>query len=86
MVLKNQIECAFCHTFQHPLCYGFEGSNDSRIPDIHTCYECLLWPGESQLLSEMNTLVLLRKALGIILTEGFPQKASMLTRKLRKGV
>ncbi|RMJ22644.1 meiosis specific protein Hop1 [Aspergillus sp. HF37] len=76
------IECAFCHSRQHLPCYGFQDQKDPRIPDIHACYQCLLGSGESQLLREMNTLVILRRALGIILAEGFPSKTSIFTQKL----
>ncbi|OJJ40271.1 hypothetical protein ASPWEDRAFT_33619 [Aspergillus wentii DTO 134E9] len=78
----EMIECAFCHTHQHMICYGFQGSDDSRLPHVHACYQCLLEPNESHLLSEMNTLVLLRRALKIILDEGFPEKTSLFTQKL----
>ncbi|ODM22937.1 hypothetical protein SI65_00526 [Aspergillus cristatus] len=78
----EMITCSFCHTRQHLLCYGFENPNDSRIPDSHACYQCLLEPDETQLLREMHTLVLLRRALKIILDEGFPSKTSIFTQKL----
>jgi hypothetical protein len=44
----------------------------------------LLEPDETQLLQEMNSLVLLRRALRIILDEGFPNKIGDFTQKLRK--
>ncbi|KAE8386892.1 meiosis specific protein Hop1 [Aspergillus alliaceus] len=78
----GMMECAFCHTRQHRLCYGHEGPNDPRAPNIHACYQCLLEPNETQLLQEMNTLVLLRRALRIILDEGFPHKTTDFTQKL----
>ncbi|KAF7594337.1 DNA binding protein [Aspergillus hancockii] len=78
----GMIECAFCHTRQHPMCYGFKSASDSRAPDVHACYRCLLEPDETQLLQEMDSLVLLRRALKIILDEGFPNKISDFTQKL----
>lgn len=84
-ILTNQIECTFCHTRQHLLCYGFRDLDDPRVPDTHACYQCLLEPGETNLLREMNTLVLLRRALGIILSEGYPNTVSAFTQKLRKS-
>ncbi|EYE91024.1 putative meiosis specific protein Hop1 [Aspergillus ruber CBS 135680] len=78
----GMITCSFCRTRQHLLCYGFESPNDSRILDPHACYQCLLEPDETQLLREMHTLVLLRRALKIILDEGFPSKTSTFTQKL----
>ncbi|KAE8132254.1 meiosis specific protein Hop1 [Aspergillus pseudotamarii] len=76
------LKCAFCRTRQHFLCYGFEDPNDPKVPDVHTCYKCLLGPSDTQLLQEMNSLVLLRRALKVILDEGFPNKISEFTQKL----
>ncbi|KAG2418035.1 hypothetical protein HFD88_001135 [Aspergillus terreus] len=76
------IECGFCHTRQHLLCYGFRDAADPRIPETHACYQCLLEPNEPHLLSEMTTLVLLRRALKIIVDEGYPKKTSLFTQKL----
>ncbi|KAF7619638.1 meiosis specific protein [Aspergillus flavus] len=78
----EMLNCAFCCTRQHFLCYGFEGPNDPKVPDVHACYKCLLGPSDTQLLQEMNSLVLLRKALKVILNEGFPNKISEFTQKL----
>ncbi|KAE8339212.1 hypothetical protein BDV24DRAFT_136467 [Aspergillus arachidicola] len=78
----EMLNCAFCRTRQHFLCYGFEGPNDLKVPDVHACYKCLLGPSDTQLLQEMNSLVLLRKALNVILNEGFPNKTSEFTQKL----
>ncbi|PLN84714.1 putative meiosis specific protein Hop1 [Aspergillus taichungensis] len=79
---KAMVQCSFCHTQQHALCYGFGGPTDPRIPDVHACYQCLLEPNEPQLLREMNSLVLLRRALKIIIDEGFPSTTSIFTQKL----
>ncbi|PYH94719.1 hypothetical protein BO71DRAFT_409099 [Aspergillus ellipticus CBS 707.79] len=76
------IECAFCQTRQHLLCYGYENSSDPRVPDVHACYQCLLKPAESELLREMSSLVLLRRAVRIILGEGYPSTTSIFTQKL----
>lgn len=54
------------------------------MPDIHACYQCLLGQGETELLGEMHTLVLLRRALSIILTEGFQNRIPVFAQKLRK--
>ncbi|PWY94465.1 meiosis specific protein Hop1 [Aspergillus sclerotioniger CBS 115572] len=76
------VECAFCRTRQHMLCYGYEGAQDPRVPDVHSCYQCLLKPEESRLLREMNSLVLLRRAVRIIQEEGYPSRTSLFTQKL----
>ncbi|RHZ65847.1 putative meiosis specific protein Hop1 [Aspergillus thermomutatus] len=79
---QAMIECTFCHLRQHAACYGFDGSDDPRIPDVHACYQCLLEPKEVQLLCEMTSLVLLRRALKIIMEEGYPSHTSLFTQKL----
>ncbi|RAL03820.1 putative meiosis specific protein Hop1 [Aspergillus ibericus CBS 121593] len=76
------VECAFCHTRQHLLCYGYEDALDQQVPEVHACYQCLLRPDESQLLHEMNSLVLLRRAVRIILDEGYPSRTSLFMQKL----
>ncbi|KAE8148245.1 meiosis specific protein Hop1 [Aspergillus avenaceus] len=78
----DMVECTFCHSRQHLLCYGFEGREDPRIPDVHACYACLLEPKETKLLSEMNTLVLLRRAIKIMLDDGYPKMNSEFAQKL----
>ncbi|PYI11599.1 meiosis specific protein Hop1 [Aspergillus sclerotiicarbonarius CBS 121057] len=76
------VECAFCRTRQHLLCYGYEDALDPRVPDVHACYQCLLGPDESQLLREMNSLVLIRRAVRTILDEGYPSRTSLFTQRL----
>ncbi|KAL4892689.1 HORMA domain-containing protein [Aspergillus ambiguus] len=76
------IECAFCYTRQHLLCYGFKNATDPKLPNVHACYQCLLEPNEPRLLSEMHTLALLRRALKIIVNEGYPMKTALFTQKL----
>ena len=66
------------------LCYGYEDALDPRVPDVHACYQCLLKPDESRLLREMNSLVLLRRAVRLILDEGYPNRTSLFTQKLRE--
>ncbi|KAJ9401058.1 hypothetical protein DTO282F9_2006 [Paecilomyces variotii] len=78
----DMIKCSFCHTYQHALCYGFANPTDSRLPEIHACYRCLLEPSEPSLLRELNTLVLLRRALKIIMEDGYPHRISAFSQKL----
>ncbi|PYH35035.1 putative meiosis specific protein Hop1 [Aspergillus neoniger CBS 115656] len=75
-------QCAFCQTRQHLLCYGYEDAHDPRVPDIHACYQCLLMPDEPHILNQMSSLVLLRRAVRIILNEGYPHRTSLFTQKL----
>ncbi|PYI29228.1 hypothetical protein BP00DRAFT_437798 [Aspergillus indologenus CBS 114.80] len=79
---KSMIECSFCHSHQHLPCYGYNDSDDARLPDVHACYRCLLRPKEGQALQEMTSLVLLRRAIQIIQTEGYPNQTSTFTEKL----
>ncbi|KAH8435334.1 putative meiosis specific protein Hop1 [Aspergillus melleus] len=79
----GMIQCAFCFKHQHARCYGFENTGDHRIPDVHTCYQCLLEQDEPAVLRDMGSLVLLRRAVRIILNEGFPNRTSEFMQKLR---
>jgi meiosis-specific protein HOP1 len=66
------------------LCYGFIDPNDPNMPSEHCCYRCLLEPNDKNLLKEMETTVLMRRALNIISEEGYPNKAATLAEKMRK--
>lgn len=66
------------------MCYGFCGIQDPKLPDTHACYKCLLGSDEDKLLREMHTLALLRRALKIIMEEGYPNRTKIFAEKLRK--
>ncbi|KMU76345.1 hypothetical protein CISG_01079 [Coccidioides immitis RMSCC 3703] len=76
------IYCRFCGTKQHLSCYGFHSIQDPKLPNTHACYKCLLGDAECQILQEMNTLVLLRRALNIIIEEGYPRGTKAFAEKL----
>ncbi|GAD92959.1 meiosis specific protein Hop1, putative [Paecilomyces variotii No. 5] len=78
----GMIKCSFCHTYQHSLCYGFINPTDPRLPETHACYRCLLEPNEPSLIPELNTLVLLRRAMKIIMEDGYPHRISVFSQKL----
>ncbi|PGH02712.1 hypothetical protein AJ80_08809 [Polytolypa hystricis UAMH7299] len=78
----DMIECNFCKAEQHLFCYGFLSAADPKIPDVHACYKCLLEPDEMSLLHEMDTLVLLRRALKIIIEEGYQNRLKEFANKL----
>ncbi|KAL2814837.1 HORMA domain-containing protein [Aspergillus cavernicola] len=82
---EAMLECSFCHTRQHLLCYGYEGVHQRNVPDVHACYQCLLEPNESQAFDEMEDLVLTRRALRVIVDEGFPSYTSVFAEKLHCG-
>ncbi|KAK2757653.1 DNA binding protein [Arachnomyces sp. PD_36] len=78
----DMIQCVFCQSRQHLLCYGYARRDDPKIPDTHVCYKCLLEPNEAPLLCEMGTLVLLRRALRVIIEEGYPHRIRDFSQKL----
>ncbi|KAL5337908.1 HORMA domain-containing protein [Aspergillus crustosus] len=79
------IECQFCHSKQHLLCYGFVGEHKSAVPDVHACYECLLQPVEEQAFIKLGEIVLARRALKIIMEEGFPSSHGVFGEKLHQN-
>ncbi|PYH46883.1 putative meiosis specific protein Hop1 [Aspergillus saccharolyticus JOP 1030-1] len=79
---KAKAMCSFCHSHQHLACYGYTDSDDPRLPEVHACYRCLLRLKEGPVLQEMTSLVLLRRAIQIIQTEGYPSHTSTFTEKL----
>lgn len=58
---------------------------DENIPEIHTCYRCLLEPGETNILREMDTLALLRRALDVIMQDGYSNLREF-SKKLREYI
>ncbi|EDN08718.1 predicted protein [Histoplasma mississippiense (nom. inval.)] len=78
----SMLQCAFCKTRQHPTCYGFAHAQDPAIPETQACYKCLLEPQERDLVQDMRTLVLLRRALLVIVEEGYPNRVRDFAQKL----
>ncbi|EEH09193.1 conserved hypothetical protein [Histoplasma capsulatum G186AR] len=76
------LQCAFCKTRQHPSCYGFAHAQDPAIAETQACYKCLLEPQERDLVQDMRTLVLLRRALLVIIEEGYPNRVRDFAQKL----
>ncbi|KLJ10566.1 hypothetical protein EMPG_14052 [Blastomyces silverae] len=79
---RDMLLCAFCKTRQHLTCYGFIHGQDPAIPETHACYKCLLEPQERDLMQDIRTLVLLRRALRVIIEEGYPNRVRDFARKL----
>ncbi|OAT02764.1 meiosis specific protein Hop1 [Blastomyces dermatitidis ER-3] len=79
---RDMLQCAFCKTRQHLTCYGFIHAQDPAIPETHACYKCLLEPQERHLVQDMRTLVLLRRALRVIIEEGYPNRVRDFAQKL----
>ncbi|OJJ49137.1 hypothetical protein ASPZODRAFT_61443 [Penicilliopsis zonata CBS 506.65] len=78
----EMLECSFCRTRQHLICYGYRNKQDARLPDIHACYKCLLLPNEPRVLRSIQDLVPLRRALLVILDDGYPLKIGDLGEKI----
>jgi meiosis-specific protein HOP1 len=79
----NMICCDNCDEWQHTDCYGFISAKDSRIPDHHVCYSCLLGANEGKLLEEMRNMALFRRALKTIWSmDVFPSSNKVFANKL----
>ncbi|KAF3490534.1 uncharacterized protein GIQ15_00051 [Arthroderma uncinatum] len=78
----DMLKCDFCNTRQHLTCYGFLHPSDEKIPTTHACYKCLLGPDESKISRQIETLVLLRQALKIIIEKGYPLRVKDFSQKL----
>ncbi|KAJ0425172.1 HORMA domain-containing protein [Aspergillus carlsbadensis] len=82
---KPMLECNFCRTRQHALCYGYDDASGFSVPDIHACYKCLLGPDEKRTFDQVKEIMVARRALRIILDDGYPVKTSTLTEKLHSS-
>ncbi|KAL3456311.1 HORMA domain-containing protein [Aspergillus heterothallicus] len=79
------IECNFCHTRQHALCYGYHETQGFSVPDVYACYKCLLGPEEEGVFDELKDIMVSRRALRIVLDEGYPVKTSSLTERIHSS-
>lgn len=80
---EDTICCDNCDEWQHTDCYGFTSAKDTRIPDYHVCYSCLLGKNEGKLLEEMRNMALFRRALRTIWRQGsFPSSNKAFANKL----
>ncbi|KAI9370851.1 HORMA domain-containing protein [Aspergillus egyptiacus] len=79
---EAMVECNFCYTRQHLLCYGYEGVDKLNMPDVHACYQCLLGTDENDLFFQMKELALTRRVLRVILEEGYQNYISQFAEKL----
>ncbi|KAF2401012.1 DNA-binding protein [Trichodelitschia bisporula] len=68
---EGMVNCDFCGRWQHLCCYGYEGTDDPRIPAVHICYKCLLGESEASLLRELEHFILLRKGVHVIMEWGY---------------
>jgi len=66
----EMVQCMYCLTWQHLHCYGYTGAHDLRLPDEHTCYQCLLGEREQLALRKLQDLALKRRAMHFALVNG----------------
>lgn len=73
----DMVKCAICDTWQHLHCYGFTGSEDSRLPKEHICYWCLL--GESNVANykALQQLALERRGMYRVCHKGMRTKTDL---------
>jgi len=59
----DMVQCTFCAAWQHLHCYGYIGAKDPRLPEEHTCYQCLLGDNEPRTLAMLQELALKRRVM-----------------------
>ncbi|KGO73304.1 Zinc finger, FYVE/PHD-type [Penicillium italicum] len=68
---SKSIQCANCKDWQHTLCYDYYSAKDSRIPDIHYCYTCLIgYDFDSNLMEELIQVIRMRRTIQWVLEMG----------------
>ncbi|KAK5119758.1 hypothetical protein LTR85_007334 [Meristemomyces frigidus] len=66
----GMVACQYCDTWQHLHCYGYNSPDDPRLPEDHTCYQCLLGDKEQALLVKMQGLALKRRGMHLAVKKG----------------
>ena len=66
----EMVACTVCDTWQHLHCYGYTGAEDPRLPDEHTCYQCLLGDAEPEVLVTLRQLAVRRRGMQYALQYG----------------
>ncbi|KAK4545923.1 hypothetical protein LTR36_002487 [Oleoguttula mirabilis] len=75
----GMVECTYCGTWQHLHCYGYTGSDDPRLPEDHTCYQCLLGDGEEDLLLKLQSLAMKRRGMHLAVKKGVKTQRDFAT-------
>lgn len=75
----DMVECTYCGTWQHLHCYGYTGTDDSRLPEDHTCYQCLLGDEEQAVLVKLQDLALKRRGMHLALQKGLRTQRDFAT-------
>ncbi|KAK5677100.1 hypothetical protein LTS10_010289 [Elasticomyces elasticus] len=66
----EMVQCGYCKTWQHLPCYGYTDADDPRLPEDHTCYQCLLGDEEKVTLNKLQDLAMTRRAMDFALQHG----------------
>lgn len=67
-----------CATWQHLHCYGFAPDIDPFASTYHhVCYDCLLGAHESEVLFELQDLVLRRRAVYLLYAIGLSSETDL---------
>ncbi|KAK4554686.1 hypothetical protein LTR86_008188 [Recurvomyces mirabilis] len=74
----GMVQCTYCKTWQHLPCYGYTGVDDPRLPDEHTCYQCLLDKDEHATLVRLQDLALKRRVMDYAIQHGFRSQAQLV--------
>ncbi|KAL9005372.1 MAG: hypothetical protein Q9188_001857 [Gyalolechia gomerana] len=75
----SQVECHFCHTWQHCHCYGYDFES---LQEIHVCYSCLFENVDTKRLAELKELAITRRCLWLFYGQDPPKSQAELTRTL----
>lgn len=81
-MLRLQVECEFCFTWQHLHCYGYRETKPLE-DQTHVCYRCLLEGTEDALLLKMTEIAQVRRALWFLYDEAFSRSKKTVSQTLR---
>lgn len=73
----DMVQCTICDTWQHLHCYGFTGSEDSRLSNEHICYWCLLGDNNQTNYQALQQLALERRGMYRVYHKGLRTKTDL---------
>ncbi|OQO11242.1 hypothetical protein B0A48_05498 [Cryoendolithus antarcticus] len=73
----HMVQCVVCSTWQHLHCYGYTGESDTRLPEDHYCYWCLLGKTDSPTFAILQTLAPQRRGLYFVNEHGMGTKQDL---------
>ena len=71
MLIRLKIQCQYCGSWQHVICYGYTSRDDTCIPTDYACNACLLKISGLKPKEDLRELSNLRNAVHILLTTGY---------------